>query len=455
MENTGKSSLHMVESNWDEIERKVREHKMKQIRLIAIIVAICVAAGIIYYVYMQHKSYDDYNITDQVTRTDTVATHFAEYNGNILKYSNDGVSCTTADNTLIWNQSFEMQDPMVSICEKYVAFADKQGKEIYVLNASGTQGKISVTMPILKIEVASQGTVAVLMEESGTSYLALYNKSGEQLAEGAIHVENGGTPMDIALSQDGKKLGVSILDISEGTAKTTVNFYNFGAVGQNKIDNIVATFSYPDTIIPEIAYVSADRMIAFADNGVYTFSGADTPKEGEHLALSEEINSIFYDNTYFGLVFTDNEEETNRNIKVYDMKCREVVSIQTGLSYNKIRFLDNHEICLYNEKQCTIYTLGGLQKFQYEFEDRLCEIIHTGGYRQYAFLLEGKTELVRLRLFGKAEETTEDKATTEDETEAEDQTTTENQVDSENQTTDDKTDTGDGGTSEADTEDKE
>lgn len=42
------------------------------------------------------------------------------------------------------------------------------------------------------------------MEDDGTSYLALYSKSGEQLAEGAIHVENGGTPLAIALSADGQ-----------------------------------------------------------------------------------------------------------------------------------------------------------------------------------------------------------------------------------------------------------
>ena len=65
MENTGKSNLHMVEANWDEIERKVREHRLKQLRLIAIIVGICAAIGITYYVYMQHKSYDDYNIINQ------------------------------------------------------------------------------------------------------------------------------------------------------------------------------------------------------------------------------------------------------------------------------------------------------------------------------------------------------------------------------------------------------
>ncbi len=409
MENTGKSNLHMVETNWEEIEQKVREHRMKRLRAVAIIVGICVAAGIFYYVYMQHKSYDDYKIVEQVKRTDTAATHFLEYNGKILKYSNDGASYTNMDNTAIWNQSYEMLNPMVSICEKYVAFADRQGKDIYVLNTEGLQGKISVNMPITKMEVASQGTVAVLMEDDGIGYLALYNKNGEQLAEGAIHVENSGTPMDIALSHDGKKLGVAILDINEGSAKTTINFYNFGAVGQNQIDNIVSAFSYPDTVIPEISYVSGDRMIAFGDNAVYTFTGADIPEESAHLEVTEEIMSVFFDDSYFGLVFANNEDETRRNIKVYDMKCSETVSVQADLSYNNIRFLNNHEICLYNERECAIYTSGGLKKFQYEFEKEICGIIHTKGYRSYAFLLEGETDQIQLKLFGKTEQETEDK----------------------------------------------
>ena len=133
-------------------------------------------------------------------------------------------------------------------------------------------------MPISRIDVASQGTVAVLMEESGTGYLALYGKSGELLAEGAIHVENGGTPMDIALSDNGQLLGVSMLEIAEGTAGTTVHFYNFSAVGQNQIDNLVASYTYPDTIMPELVYAGNETMLAFADRGVYTFTGKIRPK---------------------------------------------------------------------------------------------------------------------------------------------------------------------------------
>ena len=134
MENRGKNSLHMVETNWDEIEEKIRKHRLKRLKRLAGIVGICLAAVIAYYVFMQHKSYTDYTVREEISRTDTPATHYVAYGEGFLKYSNDGVSYENVNSDVIWNQSYEMENPMVSVCESYVAVADRQGDKIFVLN---------------------------------------------------------------------------------------------------------------------------------------------------------------------------------------------------------------------------------------------------------------------------------------------------------------------------------
>ncbi|MCD8156070.1 MAG: DUF5711 family protein [Clostridiales bacterium] len=398
MSDKGKSNLRIVETNWDEIEQKIRERRRKRLRAAAIIVAVCVAAAIVYYVYMQHKTYDDYLVTEEISRSDTSATHYLAYADGYLKYSNDGISYVTVSDTTLWNQSYGMENPMVSICDSYVAVADRQGETVYVMSESGVACEISLNMPIARVEVAPQGTVAALSEDSGTGYLSLYDKNGKLIAEGAIYLENSGIPMDIALSTDGNNLAVSIVDVSSGAVATTINFYNFSTAGQNQIDNLVAAYTYEETIIPELVYVSESRLIAFADTGVYTFNGSGTPTEGAVLTVSDEIQSVFYDDGYFGLVFSDATKDAGRIIKVYDTACSEQVTIETEFSYDSIGFLDNHEICLLNATQCSVFTLGGLQKFTYEFDEEIRGFFHESGFHQYVILKENATERVRLRL---------------------------------------------------------
>ena len=400
MAEKNKSGFHTVgDTDMEEYNRKIKEHRRKILRRTVIVTAVflLVLTGLGLYMALRH--YENYDIMSTAERSDTDATHFTEFQGNILKYSNDGAVYTTVNNDVIWNQSFEMQEPTVSICQKYVAFADSDGKEIYVMDDSGTQGKFKVTMPVIKMDVSAHGTVAVLMEDDGTSYLALYSKSGEQLAEGAIHVENGGTPLAIALSADGQKLAVSSMDIHDGSVKSTVSFYNFGAVGENKVDHIVASYSYADTVIPELTYIGSDHVLAFSDKGVYTFTGSTEPKEGPKKETDEEIKGVFYDESYFALIFAAGKDEAKRRVEVYNMKCSQQVTFETDFSFEEAQFLDNHEICLTSENACALYTLGGREKFYYEFENRLCAVTHVSGYRRYAFVMEGKTEQARLKLF--------------------------------------------------------
>ena len=182
------------------------------------------------------------------------------------------------NNKIIWNQTYEMQAPMVDFCENYAAIADKKGDRIYIMDLSGPCGEIETSMPIQRIEVASQGLVAVLMEQNGTGYIQMYDKSGTFLAEGEVHTENSGYPLDIAISNDGKKLAVSLLDVNKGNVNTTITFFNFDAMGQNEIDNIVGQYSYADMVVPKVEFLTNDVMVAFGSQKAVVFEGAQKPQ---------------------------------------------------------------------------------------------------------------------------------------------------------------------------------
>ncbi len=396
---TKRNNLHIVEPEREETREEKRQRRTKRARRVAIVAGILAALAVACLLLMFFRTYEDYTVLEETERADTSATHYLTFKKGYLQYSNDGVSYVTTDGVTVWNQSYEMESPMIAVCESYIALADRQGEMIYVLNAEGLQSEIAVTVPIMRIDVAAQGTVAVLMTDGGGSYLSVFDRTGGQIAEGTIHVENTGTPMDIALSPDGENLGVSIVDVSTGTARTTIRFYNFGEEGQEQVDNLVAAFSYADTITPEIFYVDDSALLAFADTGVYLFEEGPAPKESARVEPEGEIQSVFYDDSYFGLVYNETSSGTGHRIELYDQSCRHHATIETDVSFDEIGFLNNHEICLYSADQCTIYKLSGKLKFHYEFDETITGVFRGRGYLNYMILKQNETERVRLVLF--------------------------------------------------------
>lgn len=398
MENE-KRILKEVETDLEELKKQVREHKTKQLKKFAIVAAVIAAIIIVFYVVSQVKTYSDYKVVDSLERADTSATQFTLFKGKILKYSNDGAIYTDTRNNTIWNQTFEMDNPIMSMNENFVAFADVDGQTVYILDEEGLQGTINTNMAIKKIDIADHGTIAVLMESQNTGYLALYNIKGDKLAEGGIHVENSGYPLDIALSDSGENLAVSILDINSGSVKTTLSFYNFGTVGQNQIDNIVHTVSYAGSVIPQLEYADGNTLLAFSTQGVLIFKGNQMPELTKEVLFTTEIKSIFYDDAYFGLVTQDSEVKNGRKMHVYDMNGSEVTAISLDMGYEEIYFLKNHEICVMDENTCQIYTRNGVKKFEGEFDHTLYYIMTRPGVRNYYALLEGSTQEIRCRFF--------------------------------------------------------
>lgn len=398
MAEKNKSGFHTVgDTDMEEYNRKIKEHRRKVLRRTVIVTAgfLLVLTGLGLYMALRH--YENYDIMSTAERSDTDATHFTEFQGNILKYSNDGALYTDTYNERIWNQTYEMAKPTIDICEDYLAIYDKKGTQIYIMTSQGLVSNIETTMTIEQVSIAAQGTIAVLMGDQSNSYLVVYDKNGKELVNGAIYGEDGGYPIAIALSNDAIKLAVSMMDINDGNVKTTIAFYNFGSVGENEIDRIVSANSFSDMVIPQLDFVSDDRMVAYGDSEIAIFEGTQKPKLAQEIPLTGEAKSIFNNNKYVGVVYSNNDENLTHHVAVYDMHGFTVMEKDFSQEYTEIGFLSNNEVCILNDHSCDIYTVRGIYKFHYDFDEELYKVISGGTGLNYTIILENSTEKVRLK----------------------------------------------------------
>ena len=69
----------------------------------------------------------------------------------------------------------------------------------------------------------------------------------------------------------------------------------------------------------------------------------------------------------------------------------------TGITYSKIGFDSNNEVCVINDVACEIYTIHGVKKFSYTFDKKLYEVMYKSGLNNYIFIYEGSMDEVRLK----------------------------------------------------------
>lgn len=388
------------EENIEEYQRRILEHKKKILGRTIIMTAIVLVALVSWGIFQYTRIYHDYVILSCKERSDVKSAKFQEFNGNILKYSQDGISCLDLENNVIWNHAYSMQEPIISTRKEYVAVADQKGNKIYVLNNEGLQGEIEALKPIRQIRVANQGVIAVLMEDDTANYIYCYDQTGKLLVDSEVRLENTGYPVSIALSNDGKKLGVSYLDISDGVAKTEIAFYNFGSVGQEEVGRLVSSYTYEGAIFPQLEFLDNDTVVAFGDNKIIIYEGSQKPKELKKLEIKEEIKSVFYNEENFGLVFKNLSQSSDSDAKyrmdIYNNNGKIKLSTYFDIEYSNIK-LDDKRVLLYSDTECSIFSFQGVEKFHYKFPDELVSVIPTNFNRQFILITSKETQRIQIK----------------------------------------------------------
>ena len=379
------------------MDNKLARHRQMKVYTVLAILAVVVAAVVGSYISWKNKLYVDYEVIRQSEWVRASESKSLNLKGTLFTYSNDGMSCTDIKGKTIWNQTYEMQNPVVRTCNRTVAVGDYNGRKIYISDTQGTLGTIETTMPIRDFCVSSNGIVAVVLDDSTVTAIHLYNKTGgKPLATFKTTMSNSGYPIAIDISSDGSQVAVSYLKAENGKIESSIGFYNFASVGQNYTDNLVGGYRYSEAVVPMIHFMGNDTVFAVADNRIMFFKGRQKPESLMESMILEEIQSVFYDESYVGLVFYNTAAETTYRIEVYDTNAKKVSQIAFDLEYKDIIF-STSGIYIYNENECLIYDWNGRLKFQGAFKDRVTCFIPGGNISRHTLVTEDTIQSIELQ----------------------------------------------------------
>ncbi|MDE6674268.1 MAG: hypothetical protein K2K19_05585, partial [Acetatifactor sp.] len=236
--------------------QKIRHYRLSHVYRILLVAAALIA--LIALVVVQYKnhiytSYEVINTTEVEVINGTVNMPLGSH---ILTYSNDGAHCTDVKGNVLWNQTYQMQNLIIATNGNVVAIADYNGREVYILDEEKKLGEISTNMPIRSISVAQTGRVAVVVADTKITWIQIYDPDGKERFEVQTTMNQSGYPVAVALSPNGGLMGLSCVYVDSGVVNSRVAFYNFGQVGANRSDYYVNGYTYPDTVIPIISFMT-------------------------------------------------------------------------------------------------------------------------------------------------------------------------------------------------------
>ncbi len=387
------------QNNSGEFTERIRRHRMSIFYRIMLVIVLIAAVGVVFYIQYRDKVYTQMVQISSAERQAISGAKDIALGDNLVTYSKDGISCIDSKGNALWNQTYEMQNPIIATCKDVLAIADYNGRKIYVMNSEQRLGEITTNLPIRNMCVASNGVVMTIQEEGRIAWLYIYDAQGKELVYSRTTMTDTGYPTAISISDNAKLAGIAYTCVEAGNLQTRVAFYNFDGVGENKIDNLVGGYNYTDTIVPYIDFIDYETAFAAADNRIMIYKGSEVPESRMDRLLDEEIQAVYTGDRYVGMVFINDSGDTSYILKVIDSQGEAVVDIPfdfSSISDAGIVFTDEL-ITIYNENECLVYNTSGKQKYAGTFDKAVRAMIPVEGTFRYVLAHADSIELVELK----------------------------------------------------------
>lgn len=375
---------------------RIKSHKFTVFCRTFLVILLIAAIGAAVYYQWKNRTYSENTVVFSTEVHITQDSTLVPFAGHLLTYSKDGAGCMDIRGNAVWNQTFEMQNPIVDVCQNVVAIGDYNGRTIYVMNTAGVMGSITTNRPLRDFCVAANGVVAVVLDDTDVTLICLYDPQGQELVKFRTTMKDSGYPVSVSISPSGELACVSYLFVDSGQMKSSVAFYNFGPVGKNNVNNYVSGYDYLNSIVPFTRFLDDRSAFAVSDDRIMFFSGAQKPVSVAEKLLADSVQGVYYGSEYIGLVFNSTQSTNRYRLEVYHKSGELRQTIEFDIDFRDILFQDE-QIVIYNESECRIYSSSGAEKYSGNFNKSALLLIPQNSMRRYMVVTPDSIDTIELK----------------------------------------------------------
>lgn len=239
-----------------------------------------------------------------------------------------------------YEHEIAVSDPLFSASNRFLAVAQKNGTNLYLVSGSDLLWNVEIEDTIQKVNVNKNGYVCVIT--SGSSYKTViytFSPAGKELFKTYL---SSTSAIDASISNDNKYLSVAEINTSGTVIQSNIKIISIEKAQNDPTNSVIYTYNAEaNKLIVSIKYQDKNRLAILYDDGIYTlyeekeeqpvsfkeakitFSSVDL--SNYTLYTIEKSSGLFNSNTQVILRNTDSSKEnvytapgTLRDVKTHD-----------------------------------------------------------------------------------------------------------------------------------------
>lgn len=246
----------------------------------------------------------------------------------------------------LFSRQHEFNSPSISVSSQRALIYDRGGKQLYVYNHTDVVHEITLENEIYCAAIGRNGTFAVATKSVGyTSQVTVFNKNAKTkfIWYSSDELVNG-----IAVSNNGRRIAVSTINVGGGQFKSKVYVFKFSSAEP------IFSLEYDD-VIYSLNTVSSSRFVVVTDASVDFVKWS----KGERLQVENKYSLNVFRQRMGGISAVVTGNNSSNNISVLNKKGKQLVSFDFDGAVS--------DISVYNK---TIFVLSDCYLFAFDFEGK-------------------------------------------------------------------------------------